>query len=95
MDKHSDTTYARCLWKITRQAEPSRKALIKVISGNVDLSNSETHFAMECLAEMGPLARPALPALIALHRRADADYREQIRQFTAKIDPETAKKLTK
>ena len=93
--KHSNVTIARSLWKITRQPEPSLTVLIKAISGNVDLSNADTHFALEGLADLGPLARPALPALIVLHRRADAYHREEIQQFAAKIDPETAKKMAK
>lgn len=88
-------TAARALWRITNQPEPSLAALIRGIQGNVELNESNTTYAIDGLADMGEGARAATPALVALHRRADAHYRAWIQERLAKIDPDAAMKLPK
>ncbi|MFO0864521.1 MAG: hypothetical protein U0744_07705 [Gemmataceae bacterium] len=91
--KFKGPTYARALWRVSGQPEPSRTALTKFLSSEADLHYSRTREAIECLAEMGIDARPAIPVLVELHRRAGLPQRKQIQHAVAKIDRETAERL--
>jgi HEAT repeat protein len=84
---------AGALWKITRQTKPALSVLIKALQDGESASESNTHEAIGVLEDMGPQAKAAVPALLAIHKRADSWGREMIQRVLKEIDPQAAREL--
>lgn len=84
---------AGALWAITNEPEPALTNLVRVLK---DKDAKDPESAVVILAEMGPKAKAAVPALLAAYKRVQANryssLREEIEAALRKIDPEAAKK---
>jgi HEAT repeat protein len=83
---------AQALWKITQKPEPTLSIMIRV------LKKQDAHLlrsgAIAILADMGPQAKPAVPALVDIYRslwkNPDVSLQEEIENALRKIDPAAA-----
>lgn len=85
---------AHALWKITQQSEPTLSTAIRALEKKD--AYRDPRKAIGILEEMGPQARPAVPALLEVHRSARMNahdsLREEVENALRKIDPAAAKK---
>src|SRR6185436_4032113 len=80
---------ARALWRIDANPDTCLPALNSVLAGN----DEDTQvFAAQVLAEMGPKAKPAVPALVQSMRKVSWKYYYEIFDALRTIDPDAAEK---
>jgi HEAT repeat protein/Flp pilus assembly protein protease CpaA len=88
---------AGALWKITGEPDPALSVLIEALQDGTSLDETDTNRALDVLEDMGPQAEPAVPALLAAHRRAGGWTREKVERVLRKMNhsppPESAMSL--
>jgi HEAT repeat protein len=77
---------AVALWRVTNKAEPALQTLIRAVREAQVPIDSDTNRAYETLGDMGPAARAAVPALVALRNR-ESTWKGDIDKAIKKIDP--------
>jgi HEAT repeat protein len=77
---------AGALWKITKKPEPAVSVFIKALQDRDLLDDSDTARALDVLEEMGPQAKEAVPALLAVHKRGGSLFRESVEKTLKRID---------
>jgi len=83
---------ARALWRIEANPDACLPALNSVLAG----SDEDTQvFAAQVLAEMGPKAKPAVPALVQSVRKVTWKYYYEIFDALRTIDPDAAERALK
>lgn len=75
---------ARALWKITRESDPLVPIFIEALSHKHWLVRFS---AVSALAEIGPAAKEAIPALLALRKDEDPSVRHFVLRTIAQIEP--------
>ncbi len=85
---------AQALWRITQKPEPALSMAIRVLENQDARQDHST--AIDILMDMGPHAKPAVPALLEIHRsarkKADSSLQDEVEKALRKIDPAAAEK---
>jgi hypothetical protein len=85
---------AGALWKITAETEPSLETITQtILDSDSGASESNMSDALAILADMGPKAKSAIPAILELYDRDKAMYRRDdkaILEVLEKIDKAAA-----